>query len=94
MLRRFPLVLVGALAASFVLGAVAETKIHFSRQIKELGGRVQTFAASPYYRTKTDVFKSLPLRSGDIVFVGDSITGLAELQELFVSARVKNRGIN
>ena len=49
---------------------------------------------STYYLQKTSHFRSLPLTSGDIVFLGNSITDGAEWSELFSDPRIKNRGIS
>lgn len=49
--------------------------------------------ADSYYDRKVSLFELLPIGPGDIVFVGNSITDGAELQELFGMSNIKNRGI-
>ncbi|MCM1005755.1 MAG: GDSL-type esterase/lipase family protein [Prevotella sp.] len=49
--------------------------------------------ADSYYDRKVSLFELLPITENDIVFVGNSITDGAELQELFGLPNVKNRGI-
>ena len=49
---------------------------------------------STYYHQRVTHFKSLPKTSGDILFVGNSITDGAEWSELFGDSRIKNRGIS
>lgn len=50
-------------------------------------------SADSYYDRKVSLFELLPIEKNDIVFVGNSITDGAELQELFGINNVKNRGI-
>lgn len=47
-----------------------------------------------HHQQKTDFFAHYPVRPGDIVFVGDSITDNGRWHELFPHLPVKNRGIN
>lgn len=49
--------------------------------------------ADSYYDRKVSLFELLPITQDDIVFVGNSITDGAELQELFGMPNIKNRGI-
>lgn len=49
--------------------------------------------ADSYYDRKVSLFELLPIGPDDIVFVGNSITDGAELQELFGMPNIKNRGI-
>ena len=49
--------------------------------------------ADSYYDRKVSLFELLPIGPEDIVFVGNSITDGAELQELFAMPNIKNRGI-
>lgn len=51
-------------------------------------------AADEYWDRKTSLFELLPIRSNDIVFVGNSITDGGEFHELFGRDDVKNRGIS
>ena len=47
-----------------------------------------------HHAQKVDFFDHYPVRPGDIVFLGDSITDGARWDELFPGLPVKNRGIN
>jgi len=49
---------------------------------------------STYYHQRATLFKSLPQTSGDIIFIGNSITDGGEWSELFNDLRIKNRGIS
>lgn len=53
----------------------------------------QSLFADSYYDRKVSLFELLPIGPDDIVFVGNSITDGAELQELFGMPNIKNRGI-
>lgn len=53
----------------------------------------ETLHADSYYDRKVSLFELLPIGADDIVFVGNSITDGAELQELFGMPNIKNRGI-
>ena len=47
-----------------------------------------------HHGQKVDFFRRNPIKPGDIVFLGDSITDGARWHELFPDLPVKNRGIN
>lgn len=47
-----------------------------------------------YYHQRWTLFRLMPQTSGDILFVGNSITDGGEWQEQFGDLRVKNRGIS
>ena len=47
-----------------------------------------------HYGQKVDFFRQVPIKPGDIVFVGDSLTEGARWDELFPDKPVINRGIN
>jgi lysophospholipase L1-like esterase len=49
---------------------------------------------STYYHQRLTQFKSLPQTTGDVIFLGNSITDGGEWGELFDDLRVKNRGIS
>lgn len=49
---------------------------------------------SPYYHQKKSMFEKLPDTTGEIIFLGDSITDGCNWTELFQDIRVKNRGIS
>lgn len=51
-------------------------------------------AQSDYYFQKCTLFDALPIRSNDIVFIGNSITDGGEWAELFDNRHVRNRGIS
>ncbi|MDD2612033.1 MAG: GDSL-type esterase/lipase family protein [Bacteroidales bacterium] len=47
-----------------------------------------------YYNQHATLFDKLPIKSSDIVFLGNSITDFCEWAELFVNPHIKNRGIS
>ncbi len=47
-----------------------------------------------HYEQRTDLYRYIPIKEGDIVFLGDSITDGGCWEELFPGLPVKNRGIN
>ncbi|BEH00116.1 GDSL-type esterase/lipase family protein [Bacteroides sedimenti] len=47
-----------------------------------------------FYDQRTTLFENLPIRSTDIVFLGNSLTNGCEWAELFGNPRIKNRGIS
>lgn len=47
-----------------------------------------------HYEQRTDLYRYIPVKKGDIVFLGDSITDGGCWEELFPGLPVKNRGIN
>ena len=49
---------------------------------------------STYYHQRVTLFKSLPQTTGDVIFIGNSITDGGEWSELFSDLRIKNRGIS
>lgn len=49
--------------------------------------------ADDYWERRSSLFELLPVRSNDIVFLGNSITDGGEFNELFDMSNVKNRGI-
>lgn len=49
---------------------------------------------STYYQQRASHFKLTPVKQGDIVFIGNSITDGAEWAELFNDITIKNRGIS
>lgn len=51
-------------------------------------------AQSTYWFQKKTLFDELPIKKGDIVFLGNSITDGGEWAELFDMPNVKNRGIS
>lgn len=52
------------------------------------------FAQGTYHFQKRALFEVLPVRSSDIVFLGNSITDGGEWAELFSNPKIKNRGIS
>ncbi len=50
-------------------------------------------SADEYWDMKTSLFDVLPVKEGDIVFLGNSITDGGEFHELFEMPNIKNRGI-
>ena len=51
-------------------------------------------AHTEYWEQRVSLFDHLPVNSGDIVFLGNSITDGGEFAELFGNPAIKNRGIN
>ncbi len=49
---------------------------------------------SSYYRHKVSQFRLLPNTENEIIFLGDSITDIAEWGELFGNKLIRNRGIS
>lgn len=49
---------------------------------------------STFYHQRASLFEELPIKKGDIVFVGNSLTNGGEWFELFNNLKVKNRGIS
>lgn len=47
-----------------------------------------------YYQQRASLFSSLPQTSGDIIFLGNSITDGGEWSEMFNDLKIKNRGIS
>lgn len=47
-----------------------------------------------YYEQKTTLFRLLPNTKNEIIFLGNSITDIAEWAEIFQNKHVKNRGIS
>ena len=59
-----------------------------------LAAALPTLAQSSYNFQRRSLFEVLPIHSGDIVFLGNSITDGCEWAELFNNRHVKNRGIS
>lgn len=57
-------------------------------------GAGRALAQGEYYDQRRSLFEVLPIRSGDIVFLGNSITDGGEWAELFGNPRLRNRGIS
>jgi lysophospholipase L1-like esterase len=47
-----------------------------------------------YYQTKESIFEAMPADTGEIVFVGNSITDYCDWYELFGNQKIRNRGIS
>ncbi|WP_446898134.1 GDSL-type esterase/lipase family protein [Clostridium sp. LBM24168] len=47
-----------------------------------------------YYLSKQSQFETLNIKSGDIIFLGDSLTNRSEWEEIFNNPNIKNRGID
>ena len=58
------------------------------------GAQTDTSFLTTYYRQKVSLFNVLPADTGSVIFLGDSITDIAEWGELFKSSKVKNRGVS
>lgn len=55
---------------------------------------IEKHLISAYYYQKVDHFQKYPIQTGDIVFLGDSITDFGPWKEIFPEYPVKNRGIS
>jgi len=55
---------------------------------------VDTSYKTSYYDQKVSLFRLLPDTKGEIIFLGNSITDIAEWSELWQNPKVKNRGIS
>lgn len=62
------------------------------REIKQLVSSGQNH--SGYYYNKTSFYDQNGRHDYDLVFIGDSITDIAEWEDLFPSLKIANRGIN
>lgn len=69
-------------------------RIYYYLSIALLTVGVSASAQSEYNYQKRTLFEVLPIRSNDIVFLGDSITDGCEWAELFGNRHVRNRGIS
>jgi lysophospholipase L1-like esterase len=56
--------------------------------------KVDTSYWTSYYEQKVTLFRLLPDTKGEIIFLGNSITDIAEWTEIWQSLNVKNRGIS
>lgn len=59
-----------------------------------LGLEAQNNKYSTFYYQRASLFERLPVKSSDIIFLGNSITNGGEWAELFNNSHVKNRGIS
>jgi lysophospholipase L1-like esterase len=57
-------------------------------------GGIDTTYKTTYYEQKVTLFRLLPDTKGEIIFLGNSITDIAEWAELWGNSKVKNRGIS
>lgn len=56
--------------------------------------QIDTSYQSTYYGQKVSLFRLLPDMKGEIIFLGNSITDIAEWAEIWQNPKVKNRGIS
>ncbi len=56
--------------------------------------RIDSSYMSSYYAHKVTQFRMMPNTQGEIIFLGDSITDIADWAELFGNKYIKNRGIS
>ncbi|MBR9845748.1 MAG: hypothetical protein GYB35_06375 [Algicola sp.] len=69
------------------------TITYFKRKLKV----ESEYSNSPFgihYDFKLDFFKSMPTKSNEIIFLGDSLTAMSNWNELFEKEKIKNRGIS
>jgi lysophospholipase L1-like esterase len=59
------------------------------------GGEVlaKSLIINPHYDRRVSQFQQLPVRAGDTVFLGDSLTDFGPWQDLFPETRTTNRGV-
>lgn len=57
------------------------------------GKAAATSALVAYKNATTEIQATLPIDSGDIVFIGNSLTSNFPLNEMFGTLRIKNRGV-
>ncbi|MCM1369807.1 MAG: GDSL-type esterase/lipase family protein [Candidatus Amulumruptor caecigallinarius] len=75
-------------------------KLNINRTIKAMMLAIAAVSSTPlatadeYWDRKTSLFELLPIKSDDIVFLGNSITDGGEFNELFGMDNIKNRGIS
>ena len=55
---------------------------------------INAFTQNAYWYQRVSLFDKLPIKSSDIVFLGNSITDGGEFSELFKMENCRNRGIN
>ena len=55
---------------------------------------IDTSYRTTYYEQKVTMFRLQPDKKDEVVFLGDSITDIAEWGEIWKNARVRNRGIS
>lgn len=67
---------------------------YLSIALLTVGISASASAQNEYNYQKRTLFEVLPIRSNDIVFLGDSITDGCEWAELFGNRHVRNRGIS
>lgn len=65
---------------------------HMIRRLLPMQDRSGEIIHTPYYRTKLSMFESMTLSKGSIVFLGDSLTDFADLDEN-LGIHALNRGI-
>lgn len=74
--------------------------VAFLYSVKKLGGLnylrflFRNQGVPAWYEQRNDLFKSLPIDSSDVVFLGNSITHQGEWSELLGDGKFKNRGIS
>ncbi|PSF32095.1 G-D-S-L family lipolytic protein [Aphanothece hegewaldii CCALA 016] len=69
-------------------------KIINSTEQNQVQNHTRPIYKTPYYNSKVEEFKNLPMTKEDVILLGDSLTDLGEWQELLQNVNVKNRGIS
>lgn len=59
-----------------------------------VNGFAQQGKYGTFYDQRATLFENLPIKSSDIVFLGNSLTNGCEWAELFGNPKIKNRGIS
>ncbi len=81
-----------AQSLSILLGLIFG--ICFAVQAQEVPKYLNDNQFSTYYQQRVSHFRTMPIKHGEIIFLGNSITDGAEWSELFDGTTVLNRGIS
>jgi len=82
-----------SILGNFILVAVILYMIHALGGFSYLRFKMKNRGITGVYQHRLNFFKQLPVKKGDIVFLGNSITEQCEWAELFDNHQIKNRGI-
>ncbi|WP_435781813.1 GDSL-type esterase/lipase family protein [Providencia hangzhouensis] len=83
------------LSYGFMMGQYHYFPYNQIREVKRnLTGNSETSTYSNYYYNKESFYSAYNNGKPDLVFLGDSLTDIAEWQEMFPNLLVVNRGIN
>ncbi len=82
-----------SLIANILLIGVILYMIHALGGFNYLRFKMKNRGIAGAYQHRLNLFEQMPVKEGDIVFLGNSITAYCEWAELFDNDRIKNRGI-